>query len=189
MLFGSSLTRPLRTFPLNRELPHRSPTPDRDRIPGFDLRIFRCHVAGRIDISIHSLDATSAPTVDLFRRLSLPSRRHPEGRAPRDKLQRGELRFLFLTLGGLAAFTPAFAPASRARFLAATRTAFLAALIFLVHGRPRPAFGFLLRNVTLFVALFNVFRLSFLSVGIARLVSSRISFRPFSDFLPRHRCL
>jgi hypothetical protein len=36
------------------------------------------------------------------------------------------------------------------------RTASLAAMGFLIHGRPRPPFGFVLRNAALFVAFLDI---------------------------------
>jgi hypothetical protein len=58
-----------------------------------------------------------------------------------------------------------FFPASGAALFATMRRG--------IHRRPSAAFGFLLRNATAFVALFNMFRAPLLLVGICRFVPTR----------------
>jgi hypothetical protein len=48
----------------------------------------------------------------------------------------------------------------------------LAAVGFFVHGRPRPALGLVVRDTATFIAILDVFGLTFLFVGIARLISA-----------------
>jgi hypothetical protein len=65
----------------------------------------------------------------------------------------------------------------------------LAAVGFFVHGRPRPALGLVVRDTATFIAILDVFGLTFLFVGIARLISawhvldlSRLGMFPRSDW-------
>jgi len=82
------------------------------------------------------------------------------------------LLFLAATTRGFAAFSPAFARARLARFLAATRTALFATAARFVDGRPSAAFCFFLRGPALFVTLFDVLGLAFLFAAVFRFTSS-----------------
>jgi hypothetical protein len=62
-----------------------------------------------------------------------------------------------------------------------SRTAFVAAAVLFVDGRPRAFFGFVLGETLFFVAFFDVFRLTFLFVSVFVFFSSRHNF-PLDDF-------
>jgi hypothetical protein len=56
--------------------------------------------------------------------------------------------------------------------LASAGTGLLSAAGFFVHGRPRPALGLVLRDTAILIAILNMFGLTFLFVGVTRLISA-----------------
>src|SRR4051794_19588453 len=70
------------------------------------------------------------------------------------------------------AFSPTLARRRMIFRFAAARAALLPAAGFLVHGCPRPAFGFALRRAALLVTFLDVLGLAFLLVRVTRLVAS-----------------
>ncbi len=50
-----------------------------------------------------------------------------------------------------------------------SRTAFFAAAVLFINGRPSAFFGFVFAHAALFVTFFDVFGLAFLFVGVCRI--------------------